>query len=476
MKRTVVLDVVGLTPALLRDAPHLAAFARRAGGARSLVPSLPAVTCAVQASMVTGAAPREHGIVGNGWYLRDLAEVALWKQSNHLVGGAKLWDEARARNPAFRCAKLFWWFNMYSSADISVTPRPIYAADGLKVPDIYTNPPELRVELTRRFGRFPLFDFWGPRAGIRSSEWIARCARHVFDVHEPTLTLVYLPHLDYDLQRFGPDDPRARASVRSIDAVCGEVIEHVERDGGHVIVVSEYGITPVDRPVHVNRVLREAGLLRVREELGTEKLDPGASDAFAVADHQVAHVYVRRRDLIDEVRVLLVGLDGVERVLDDDGKREVGLDHPRAGELVAVAESNAWFTYYFWKDDRRAPDYARTVDIHRKPGYDPVELFVDPSLRFPALRMGMRLAQKALGMRYLMDVVPLDATLVRGSHGRLPDDPQEGPLVMSSAPELLASGAVDASEVKSLITSHVFGRLEPDLRLTSRARASGARG
>jgi len=459
MRRTVVLDVVGLTPSLLGDdTPHLREFEQRGGGARPLVPPLPAVTCSAQASMLTGASPRDHGIVGNGWYFRDVAEVSLWKQSNHLVGGEKLWDAARRRDGAFRCAKLFWWFNMYSSVDVSVTPRPIYAADGLKLPDIYTDPPELRDELTRRLGPFPLFDFWGPRAGIRSSEWIARCARHVFDAYVPTLTLAYLPHLDYDLQRHGPHDARTGAALRAIDAVCGELIEHVERKGARVIVLSEYGITPVEKPVHVNRALREAGLLRVRDELGTEKLDAGASEAFALADHQIAHVYVRREERVEEVRALLANLDGVERVLDGEGKRGARLDHPRAGELVAVASSDAWFTYYFWQDDARAPDYARTVDIHRKPGYDPVELFVDPTLRFPALRVGMRLAQKALGMRYLMDVVPLDASLVRGSHGRLPEHAREGPLLMTSTPELLPRGALHASDVKAIVSSHVFDR------------------
>jgi predicted AlkP superfamily pyrophosphatase or phosphodiesterase len=457
MKRTVVLDVVGLTPSLLgNDTPHLSAFARRAGGARELRPPLPAVTCSVQASMLTGSTPRDHGIVGNGWYFRDLAEVWLWRQSNHLVSGEEVWETGRKRDDAFRCAKLFWWFNMYSSADLSVTPRPIYAADGLKMPDIYSDPPALRDELTRRFGPFPLFDFWGPRAGIRSSAWIGKCARYVFDEHAMTLTLVYLPHLDYDLQRFGPHDPRTRAALRAIDDVCGELIEHVERAGARVIVLSEYGITPVTKPVHVNRTLRDFGLLRVREELGTEKLDAGASDAFAVSDHQVAHVYVKDRKRIPEVRSLLERMDGVDRVLGEDDKRTAGLDHDRAGELVLVAKADAWFTYYFWLDDERAPDYARTVDIHRKPGYDPAELFVDPSLRFPSLRVGMRLAQKALGMRYLMDVVPLDASLVRGSHGRLPDDPRDGPLLMSNAEALVPEKPLEATDVKGIVLDHVF--------------------
>ncbi len=471
MKRTVVVDVVGLTPRLVGpDTPFLAKLAARGGGARPLRPAFPAVTCTAQANMLTGTTPREHGIVANGWYFRDLAEVFLWRQSNRLVEREKVWEEARRRDPSFRCAKMFWWFNMYGSTDASVTPRPIYCADGLKLPDIYSDPPELRDELVRTLGEFPLFDFWGPRASIRSSEWIARAARQVFDERQPTLSLVYLPHLDYDLQRFGPDDPRTRIALRAIDDVCAELVEHVERAGARVLVVSEYGITPVTRPVHVNRALREAGLLRVREELGTEKLDPGASDAFAVADHQVAHVYVKDPHRIAEVRAVLERLPGVERVLGEEEKRAAHLDHPRSGELVCVAAEDAWFTYYFWTDDARAPDYARTVDIHRKPGYDPAELFVDPALRAPGLRVAWRLAQKKLGMRYLLDVIPLDASLVRGSHGRIPDDPHDGAVVFSSEPDLLPAGDLAAEDVRSLILRHVFPRAPCE---ASTQRASG---
>jgi predicted AlkP superfamily pyrophosphatase or phosphodiesterase len=456
VKRTVVLNVVGLTPDLLGEAtPSLQAFARR-GGLRPLRTVLPAVTCSVQSTFTTGLLPGEHGAVANGWYFRDTAEVRLWQQSNALVTGEKVWEAARRRDPSFTCAKLFWWYNMYSSADATVTPRPLYPADGRKLPDIYAEPAELRPELTRKLGPFPLFNFWGPTADIRSSRWIADCARHVYDTRRPTLTLVYLPHLDYGLQRLGPEDAAIAGDLRQIDAICGELIEHFERDGARVVVLSEYGITPVSGAVHINRVLRRAGLVRVKPELGRDTLDAGASEAFAVADHQVAHVYVRRPERVAEVRRLLEAVPGIEAVLSDEGKRQAGLDHPRSGELVAVSAADRWFTYYFWEDDERAPDYARTVDIHRKPGYDPAELFVDPALRLPAAKVGWALARKALGFRYLMDVIPLDASLVRGSHGRVTDDPGAGPLLMSGEPDLLPEGPVSATGVKQLLLDHLF--------------------
>ncbi len=457
MHRTVVLDVVGLTPALLGDhTPNLNRLIS-SGGVRELETITPAVTCSVQSTFVTGALPGDHGCVANGWYFRDLCEVLLWRQPEGLVEGEKLWDAGKARDPGFTCAKHFWWYNMYSTADYTVTPRPMYPADGRKIPDVYTFPPGLRDELNADFGAFPLFDFWGPTADITSSQWIADTALHIFETRQPTLTLVYLPHLDYCLQRLGPNHPAVVDEVARIDGVAGRIIEHVQRAKARVIVLSEYGITEVSGPVHINRALREAGLLTVREELGRELLDAGVSDAFAVADHQIAHVYVRRPELVTHVARLLGELDGVEEVLGAKGKRRYGLDHSRSGELVALAEPDRWFTYYYWRDDEAAPDFARTVDIHRKPGYDPVELFVDPELWVPQVRIGIRLLQKTAGFRTLMDVIPLDATLVKGSHGRSEINGEHGPVFISSQRELLPEGPVGATAVKDLILDHVFG-------------------
>jgi predicted AlkP superfamily pyrophosphatase or phosphodiesterase len=457
MHPTLVLNVVGLTPGLIGEhTPHLAAFARR-GGMRALRTITPAVTCSVQSTFVTGLLPSGHGCVANGWYFRDLAEVAFWKQSNRLVEGEKVWEAARRRDPAFTCAKLFWWYNMHSTADVAVTPRPMYPADGRKLPDVYTTPAELREELQSKLGTFPLFHFWGPTADIVSSRWIADSALHVLTTRRPTLTLVYLPHLDYNLQRLGPHDPRLARDLREIDGVCGELLDRAEKEGLRVMVLAEYGITEVTGAVHPNRALRQAGLLEVRTERGRELLDAGASGAFAVADHQVAHVYVARKERVPEVKALIEALPGVERVLDEEGKRSFGLDHPRSGELVAVSQAERWFSYYYWQDDDRAPDFARTVDIHRKPGYDPVELFLDPTLSLPKLKIGWKLAQKALGFRTLLDVIPLDTSLVRGSHGRLTDRDEDGPVFLTSVPEMLPEGPVAATAVKGLILDHVFG-------------------
>ncbi len=455
MTPTLVLNVVGLTPGLLQHAPNLQELARR-GAVRPLTTVLPAVTTTVQSTLLTGLRPRDHGIVANGWYFRDLSEIWLWRQSNRLVGGEKVWEAAKRRDPSFTCAKLFWWYNMYSSADVAITPRPMYLADGRKLPDIYTHPAGLRDELQDALGEFPLFRFWGPGADIESSRWIARSAMHVLEKQRPTLTLVYLPHLDYDLQRFGPNHPGIPAQVAAVDALCEPLIKRASALGAHVVVLSEYGITEVSRPIHINRALREAGWLKVRVERGRELLDAGASEAFALADHQLAHVYVSRPELAPEVAACLKSLAGVETVMDAAGKQAAGLDHPRSGELVAVACADSWFTYYHFLDDARAPDFARTVEIHRKPGYDPAELVFDPKIRLPKLAVASRLARKALGMRYLMDVIGLDATVVRGSHGRPTDREEDGPLFITTAPELLADGPVPAESVKQLLLDHLF--------------------
>jgi predicted AlkP superfamily pyrophosphatase or phosphodiesterase len=459
MHNTLVLLVVGLTRRLLGpDTPHLARLA--ATGLRTLDTVLPAVTCTVQSSLLTGLAPDGHGAVANGWYFRDQAEVWLWRQSNRLIAGEKVWEAGKRLNPAFTCANMFWWYNMYSSVDVSATPRPMYPADGRKIPDHYTEPTELRDELNAKLGDFPLFTFWGPATSVTSSRWITEATLYVRRTRRPTLTLCYLPHLDYGLQKWGPDpaDARIRQDLREVDELAGRLIEAANRDGDKVIVVSEYGIVPVQGAVHINRALREAGLLRFRMEMGREVFDPGASRAFALVDHQLAHIYLQHGTEPTTVKALLAGLDGVAEVLDEAGKRARGLNHQRSGELVALARPDRWFSYYWWLEDAKAPDYARTVDIHRKPGYDPMELFLDPALPLPKLKIARRILARKLGFRNLLDVTPIRGTsLVKGSHGLINKDPADCPVVLSNDPALLPPGAVPAAAFKSLVLAHVFG-------------------
>jgi predicted AlkP superfamily pyrophosphatase or phosphodiesterase len=468
MRRVAVINVVGLTERLLQSGrlPRLAQFSvGRSGravrrGVRRIEPVLPAVTCTAQATYLTGKLPREHGIVGNGWHDRELGEHLFWKQSNRVVQGPKIWHALRAARPDATVAQLFWWFNMHADVDWSITPRPLYPADGRKVFDIHTQPMVLREEIKAALGEFPFPQFWGPAAGRASSDWIAASARWVEEKHAPTLNLIYLPHLDYSLQKFGPDfaDPATAGELAVADEIAGGLAEYFQARGVEVVVLSEYGITAVSRPVHLNRIFRREGWLSLKNELGRETLDQGGSAAFAIADHQVAHVYVRAPELRAKVRAVLAATPGVGQVLGAEELRAAGLDHSRGGDLLAVAAPDAWFTYYYWDDDARAPDFARTVDIHRKPGYDPVELFLDPALAAPKLKIAWRLLQKKLGFRMTMDVIPLDATLVRGSHGRVPEDARDWPVFIGPMSEGTAKENV-SGEMPAIPATGVFGEL-----------------
>jgi hypothetical protein len=139
-------------------------------------------------------------------------------------------------------------------------------------------------------------------------------------------------------------------------------------------------------------------------------------------------------------------------VLCGEEKKQFGVDHERSGELVAIADVGAWFTYYYWFDDDGAPDFARTVDIHRKPGYDPVELFIDPQIKLPRLKVAGKVLKKKLGFRTLMDVIPLDAGLVRGSHGRLPTVDEDYPVLIGTRASL-ALDSLNMTQFKKLVIS-----------------------
>ena len=407
-KRICIIDVVGLTPELLRHAPNAASV----GTAVAWEGVVPAVTSTAQATLLTGRPPSGHGVVANGWYFRDTAEIRFWQQANSLVQGEKFYE-------GYDTAKMFWWFNQNAPVRWSVTPKPHYGSDGSKVFDVLDRS---GCELQKQIGLFPFASFWGPAAGLPSTRWIAEATAVVMRQNQPQITLAYLPHLDYDYQRYREHDP---ARVAEVDACVGTVLEAAREISATPIIVSEYGLIAVRRAVHLNRILRSEGLLEVRDGPFGEMLLPGESRAFAVCDHQVAHVYVAKPGDVPRVAQLLEGTDGIAAAVSPG---ELQLDHPRSGELVALAETDAWFAYPYWEDDRRAPDFATSVDIHRKPGYDPCELFMTSKARAAA-----RLAQKKLGFRYRMDVVPLDTSLVGGSHG-LAVQGDRGPLIIGPDP------------------------------------------
>jgi predicted AlkP superfamily pyrophosphatase or phosphodiesterase len=439
MQPIVLINAVGLTPRLLDAAPRLKAVAA-AGWVANMPEVLPAVTCTAQATILTGELPNRHGVVANGWLFRDTNEVRFWQQCNRLIQAEPLYVTARRRAKErglpFTSAKLFWWFNQGAAVDISVTPKPHYAVNGNKAFGITGQPPAVSEGLEKQLGAFPFPQFWGPMAGAKSTQWIAAAAALALLEHRPTLTLVYLPHLDYDPQRFGPDgDPLSKYDgighcVKELDDAAAPLLDAAQAIGAQVWVVSEYGHCNVMRPVYLNRVLRNAGLLEVRRGPFGEQLDLYGSRAFAVVDHQLAHVYVRDAEDVPRVRDVLVSVPGVAKVFAGEERASIHLDHERSGEIILLSEPDAWFAYPFWLDDRLAPDYARAVAIHNKPGFDPCELFFDPRLWFPKLHAARRLIQKKLGFRMTMDVVPLDAGIVFGSHGLAAADPLDRPILI----------------------------------------------
>lgn len=456
MNKTLVINVVGLTKRLIGEhTPFIKSFLDK-GKHTFIKPMLPAVTCSVQSTYVTGKWPSEHGIVGNGWYFKDELEIKFWRQSNKLVQQPKIWDELKGLDSSFTCANHFWWYNMYSDVDFSITPRPNYLADGRKIPDIYSYPADLRDELQNDLGKFPLFEFWGPGTTINSSKWIANGAIKTDKKYDPTLTLIYLPHLDYNLQRYGLDFNKISKDLNEIDEVVEQLVNHYDQQGTNIILLSEYGITDVKNPIHLNRVLRKEGFINIRIERGLELLDAGASEAFAVADHQVAHIYVKDKNNIEKIKALVAEVPGVEMVLDKEEIQNENLNHERCGDLVAIADSDSWFTYYFWMDDEVAPDYARMVDIHKKPGYDPVEMMTDPKDKLVMAKVGWKLLKKKLGFRTVLDIIPLNATLIKGSHGRKTEDSDDSPIFISNQTTGVDDREVEAVEVYNLIKSHLL--------------------
>jgi hypothetical protein len=268
-------------------------------------------------------------------------------------------------------ANTFWWYAMNTDADYTVTPRPLYCADGRKLPDCYSFPLDLRARFTSDFGPFPSSSSGGrpprslPASGSPGRPWPSKSSSGRACNWSTCRTWT-------TACRNWDHDGDIAQDLAEIDALCGRLLDFFEERHCRVVILSEYGITPVSRPIHPNRILREAGLISLKVDLGRETLDPGSSRAFAVADHQLCHVYVRDRKDIARVRELFTGLPGVEQVLDDAGKRAHGLDHERSGELVLLAAADSWFTYYWWLADDDGAGLCPDGEYPRQAGLRPV--------------------------------------------------------------------------------------------------------
>ncbi len=435
-RRVILFSTPGLRVADVtkESTPTLHGWAN-AGHVGELTPTFPCVTSPVQASMLTGCPPREHGVIANGFYHRDRDEVEFWVAPNSIVRGEFIWDALRGADATLTSAVWHAQNIKGASADFIITPAPIHEPDGTMKLWCYSKPDGLYAEMLADVGHFPLQHYWGPLANIQSTRWILSGARWLIERHTPNFHFIYLPHLDYAAQKFGPDSAAARQSLVELDAELATFAAWVKasRVGEDTVflVAGEYAMTNVSGAVYPNRVLRQAGLMGIREQDGREHVDLRTSRAFAMVDHQLAHVYVKDPAKVPEIAARFRGLPGIELVCAGAELAAIGMNHVRGGEIILIAREDHWFAYPWWLDDALAPPFARTVEIHRKPGYDPLEMFFDPATKG----------------------ISLDAALIRGSHGAPAVQARQRAALISSIP-LKPSASRDAArdvDVKRIV-------------------------
>jgi predicted AlkP superfamily pyrophosphatase or phosphodiesterase len=401
VKHLIVVDIAGLEPRLISEdrTPNICGLSAKGELAR-VRPVFPAVTCTSQASMLSGTYPRQHGIISNGLYNRQTHTVSFWEQSSSLVQADKVWDIAKRGGSGRTTAMLFWQNTMYADADIVLTPRPLHMEDRM-IMWCYSRPPGLYEKISYEIGKFDLSTYWGPLASNKSSAWIGRASELVLERQKPNILFTYIPHLDYIFQREGIFPKNFKEEIRFVDNIVGNIMKKTIdlgiRDQTQFVILSEYGFSDVTSDIPINRVFREHGLLAIREIEGREYIDFEYSLAFAMVDHQVAHIYVKGTS-VQQVKRVLDAIEGIDIVLDEEGKKLMNIDHERSGDLIAISDKDRWFSYYWWFEEEKSPPFANRVDIHRKPGYDPSELFIDSKT----------------------NRIPLNGKMVKASHGRVP--------------------------------------------------------
>jgi len=423
-KHIIVIDIVGLERKHISEnlTPNIFNISQT-GETRNIETVFPAVTCTVQSSLLSGSYPEIHGIISNGLYNRQHYAVSFWEQSSNLVQADRIWDTVKLRGTGSKTAVLFWQNTMYSNADIVLTPRPLHMDDRI-IMWCYSKPPGLYEKLFQKIGKFDLSWYWGPLASKKSSEWIELATEFVLENEMPNFLFTYIPHLDYAFQRNGTSYKNIKDDLKFIDDLVGRLVKKATNIGiiedTQFIIFSEYGFTDVNSDISLNTIFRENELISVREIEEVEYLDLEYSKAFAMVDHQVAHIYVKE-NYANSVKKILEGIKGVDMILDKESKQHLRINHPRSGDLIAVSNTDKWFSYYWWFDPSKSPSFAKKVDIHRKPGYDPVELFFDPSTKS----------------------IPLDGKLVKGSHGRLPSEGETKPVYVSNKKDISVTNESD---------------------------------
>ena len=433
-------NVVGLSPAHFEYLEKLPACSQLMENGKKAImePVFPCLTIPCQASLATGKYPCDHGMIANGMFYPDRLEVSFWDQYRSLIQAKPFWESIKKKKPELKTAILFWQSTLYGKADIIITPKPMHT-DHRMIPWCYSKPVGLYENLVSKIDPFDLRHYWGPMASPMSSRWIMNAAISVLEKHRPNLMMTYLPILDYSCQRFGPEDPRVLDDLKIVDELIGNFLNALNsmgiREDSAIALFSEYSMSQVTGAVFPNLLLRQAGFLNVREIEGREYLDIEMSKAFAMVDHQIAHVFVQNKEDERAVAELLQKTDGIGLVLTKEQQKEYMINHERSGELLTVADHDRWFAYYWWNDPGKAPDFAHTVDIHRKPGYDPLELFLAPD-------------KKGISM---------DTSLIKGSHGA-PAEGKDCKAVFMISGDSLDDSAL-AQEIKMVEVASIFEKI-----------------
>ena len=400
-KHVVVLDIVGLDVSHISSGlvPTISEIANN-GQYGYLKPVFPSVTCTVQASVLSGKYPSDHGIVSNGFYDKENFQVLFWEQSSKLVQSERIWEVLKKKNSNIKTSVLFWQNTMFANSNYLITPRPIHLENGGMDMWCYSRPPNYYEDVSSKIGEFDLLSYWGPFASFKSTEWISKSVEYTLENHKPDLLFAYFPQLDYPSQKFGKNSTQVKEDLRKIDEVVDSIVKKVEKlglsDETEFIFFSEYGFNDVNDAIPLNKILRQNGLLETRTIKNKEYIDFEYSQAFAMVDHQIANIYLNDHADKIYVRKVLEEIKGIDMICANDEKQKLKIDNNRSGNLIAIADIDKWFSYYWWFDEDKAPTFTKTVDIHRKPGYDPLELFFDP-------------AKKS---------VSFDTKLIKGSHGR----------------------------------------------------------
>ena len=329
----------------------------------------PAVTCTAQATLRTATEAREHGMIANGIFLRNLQRPAFWEQSSQLVSGKRIWEEARKNG--YTVGMFYFQQSLGEEVDELITPWPIHKHHGGMILKNYSRP--LNKKPAGYNENFPLQQYWGPLANAKVGN---RIVNDVASFADCDIAFVYIPTLDYDFQRYSATDKKCAKAIALLKQQLEQLFDFAKANNAEVTILGDYEITEVTLPpTQPNLTLREAGYFATRNVNGHLYPDFNHSRAFAMADHEIAHVYIRDANDIAAVKSCLETTGDYAIIEEHTPSAEWG--HDLAGELLLQAKPGSWCAYTWWTLPHEAPDYATHIDIHSKPGYDPCELFFE---------------------------------------------------------------------------------------------------